>query len=506
MTQQGQTLADALERIQASAQDDIVQSGDMSRTDRERAQAAGWLHPIIKGWYIVGAEAAAQPGSTVSWFSHFWQFVRRYLGERFTDGYCLNAEASLDLHTGATTVPKQLIVITRGGGAHTIQLLHGTSIQSYPDPAKLPQQVSTHEGIRIMTLAYALCRVTPQYFRASRINAEIALNMVTESDLSRALIAGRNTRAASRLMGAYRFLGQEERARRIKQDMQVSVSRISPTNPFDTDQPLLGNIPRIQSPQVGRLRALWAQMRPVIIDQFPTAGTSISTEKYLANLDDIYQHDAYNSLSIEGYRVTAEIIEKVRTGNWDPEQAEDQEHIAAVAAKGYFDAFQQVKDAVQNVLEGASPSKTAKQSLQDWYRSLFGPSVQAGILEPGDLAGFRNRPVFIRGSNHVPPPSAALMDCMETFFALLADEKSAAVRAILGHFIFVFIHPYPDGNGRVGRFLMNLMLASGNYPWTVIRLKNRDQYMSALEQASVHGNIASFAEFVAREMQVDWTR
>ena len=98
------------------------------------------------------------------------------------------------------------------------------------------------------------------------------------------------------------------------------------------------------------------------------------------------------------------------------------------------------------------------------------------------------------------------MDCMDTFFDLLDKEESAAVRAVLGHFIFVFIHPYPDGNGRVGRFLMNLMLASGGYPWTVVRLTQRGAYLNALEQASVHKDIAPFSDFIAREMRVDWTK
>ncbi|HED13078.1 MAG TPA: Fic family protein, partial [Gammaproteobacteria bacterium] len=102
--------------------------------------------------------------------------------------------------------------------------------------------------------------------------------------------------------------------------------------------------------------------------------------------------------------------------------------------------------------------------------------------------------------------SAALMDCMETFFELLDKEKSAAVRAVLGHFVFVFIHPYPDGNGRIGRFLMNLMLASGGYPWTVIRLTQRKPYMETLEQASVNKDITAFTNFIAREMQVDWAK
>jgi len=41
------------------------------------------------------------------------------------------------------------------------------------------------------------------------------------------------------------------------------------------------------------------------------------------------------------------------------------------------------------------------------------------------------------------------------------------VRAVLGHWLFGYIHPYPDGNGRMARFLMNVVLASGGYSWTI---------------------------------------
>ncbi len=43
---------------------------------------------------------------------------------------------------------------------------------------------------------------------------------------------------------------------------------------------------------------------------------------------------------------------------------------------------------------------------------------------------------------------------------------------------------YTDGNGRMGRFLMNAMLASGGYPWTVVPFDKRYEYMAALEEAS----------------------
>ena len=67
-----------------------------------------------------------------------------------------------------------------------------------------------------------------------------------------------------------------------------------------------------------------------------------------------------------------------------------------------------------------------------------------------------------------------------------------------GHFIFVYIHPYMDGNGRMGRFLMNTMMAAAGYPWTVIALAERKTYMTALERASVEEKIGPFAAFLAK--------
>jgi Fic family protein len=87
---------------------------------------------------------------------------------------------------------------------------------------------------------------------------------------------------------------------------------------------------------------------------------------------------------------------------------------------------------------------------------------------------------------------------MPVLFDLLSEEPEPAVRVVLGHFIFVYIHPYVDGNGRMGRFLMNTMLASGGYPWTVIPVEERNEYLAALEKASVDGNIGPFAEFLAK--------
>ena len=85
---------------------------------------------------------------------------------------------------------------------------------------------------------------------------------------------------------------------------------------------------------------------------------------------------------------------------------------------------------------------------------------------------------------------------MPAFFDLLKKEPEPWVRVVLGHFMFVYIHPYMDGNGRMGRFLMNVMLAAGGYSWIVIPLEKRDDYMIALERASVGQNIEPFSIFL----------
>jgi hypothetical protein len=244
-------------------------------------------------------------------------------------------------------------------------------------------------------------------------------------------------------------------------------------------------------------------MREAIIDAFPTPpGIPNDKATYLKQVDEIYVTDAYHSLSIEGYPVTPDLIERVRSGDWNPDQLEaDREHRDAMAARGYWLAFSEVKKSVARILDNENPGTVTDEDHGDWYRGLFGPSVEAGLLKASDLAGYRNDQVYIRNSMHVPVKKEAILDCMPALFEHLQKEEHAAVRTVLGHWIFVYIHPYMDGNGRMGRFLMNAMLASGGYPWTVVPVERRKEYMAALESASVKSDIKPFARFLADLVQ-----
>jgi fido (protein-threonine AMPylation protein) len=276
------------------------------------------------------------------------------------------------------------------------------------------------------------------------------------------------------------------------------------TDPFAPEQ-AFGSLQIGVPPIVGRLQSFWSLHRDDIVGAFPAApGLPKNTEAYLKFVDEIYQNDAYHSLSIEGYRVTPELIERVRGGAWNPEAREvDRKDRDALAARGYWQGFQKVKGVVAEIIAGANAATLVRSAHRDWYREMFQPCVAAGLIDVAALAGYRTHTVFIQGSRHVPPRWEVVPDAMDAMFDLLENEKEPAVRIVLGHWLVGFIHPYPDGNGRMARFLMNAMLASGGYPWTVIRVEDRDAYMKALERASVQMDIGAFASFIAE--RVKWS-
>lgn len=502
MATPSEKLAESLEVLRAIQQSgaDAIRSGDLSRTHRERLLENGFLQEVMKGWYVL-ARLDEQAGESTAWYASFWGFCAAYLGDRFKQNWCLSPEQSLFLHAGNWTVPRQLLVRTPKGGNKPTDLPHGTSI--FDVRASLPEAglEETINGLIVFSLPAALVQIGPGMFRANATDVRAALAMVQdESAILSILLNGGHSVIAGRLAGAFRNIGREKVADGILDGMKSAGYKVSETGPFDEPSSILFAV-REASPYVTRMRLDWKAMRDDVIKSFPpTPQAAINIDAYMKNVEDVYVTDAYHSLSIEGYRVSEELIEKVRDGTWNPDDDEDGEHRNALAALGYYDAFQVVKESVKKVLNGVSAGDTADADHGKWYRELFSPSITAGILQPGDLAGYRNSPVYIRQSMHTPPAKEAVRDLMPAFFDLLRKEDNPAVRIVLGHFMFVFIHPYIDGNGRMGRFLMNVMMASGGYPWTVITVDGRDKYMAALEQASVHKNIKPFTEFLATNL------
>ncbi|MDD2541062.1 MAG: Fic family protein [Desulfuromonadaceae bacterium] len=481
-----------------------IKSSDLKRIDRESLVNAGFLRLIVKGWYM-SSRPGESAGDSTPWYAAIRDFIKGYCNERFGDDWYVSPEYSLILHAGATISPRQVVVHSPLGKNGLLNLPDNCSILDYKakDFAH-KEKVVVIEGIRALSLPLSLTRVPESFFLNFTQDAQIVLHQLSDaSGLNRELLEGGRSLVAGRLAGALRASGRGELADDILATMRAAGYVVNETNPFTIDPPRL-IYSRTQSPYVLRMRLMWQSMRETVLEYFPLEpGLPTDIEKFMNVVEEKYQTDAYHSLSIEGYRVTAELIRRVATGSWNPESnTSDVDAKNAIAAHGYWLAHNEVKVSIRSILAGSNPGAVYRTDHGSWYRKLFTPNVDAGILKPSDLAGYRADKVFIRNALHIPPSQEAVRDMMPELCDLLESEPSAAVRAVLGHFMFVYIHPYMDGNGRLGRFLMNTMLASGGYPWTVIWLEQRPQYMAALEAASSKSDIKLFAAFVAESMIV----
>ena len=495
-------LAAALEALKGLQHGGLqaIPGPKLSRADREALLRAGFLKEVIRGWYIPRRPDEAD-GDTTAWYASVREFIADYAQERFGDRWHVNPEQSILFRSGERTIPKQVQIWATGGTNQTVQLLHGCSLFIYKAAKLLPSSlVQDCGGLRLVELPAALVAASPTLFAQNAMAAQIALGSLPDaSDLLRILLDGPHPSVAGRLAGGFRAIGRVALADEIVGAMRSAGHGVNELNPFEKSLRALLPGGRPESPYVQRLRLMWAEMRQSVISAFPRApGAPQDIDALLKDVEARYVTDAYHSLSIEGYRVTATLIEKIRDGNWNPDGDEkDRATRDAMAARGYFETHNVVKEDLVRVIKGENAGTVFRNALPRWYRALFSSSVQAGILKASDLAGYRNDQVFIRGALHVPLSKEAVRDCMPVLFELLEAEVEPQVRAVLGHFLFVYIHPYMDGNGRLARFLMNLMLVPAGYVWTVIPVERRKEYMEALEQASSFANIAPLAAFIA---------
>lgn len=470
-----------------------------NRVYREILVKNGFLKEVTKGWYIA-SDPAEKDGETTSWYSSYWEFCAKFLDYKYGDNWYLSADQSLLLHAGNHSVPKQLMVRSPKGNNKPTPLPHNTSLFNLKTSLLPAGQTSMEQGVRIYNLQAALVYSTPGIFTSNAIDVRTALSLIRDaSEILPILLENGHSTITGRLAGAFRNIGRDKIADQLVETVKQAGYDVREEDPFQS-KVLLNLSPRERSPYVNRLRVMWHQMREVVLPLFPEApGIPGNHAAYMKEVDEIYVTDAYHSLSIERYKVTPELIARVSGGEWNSnENKQDRQQMDAMAARGYFQAFQSVKESIAAILEGANPGAQADKDHSKWYRQLFDPSVASGLLKAADLSGYRSHQVYINNSMHVPLNVDAMRDAMPVLFELLEKETEPAVRVVLGHFIFVFIHPYMDGNGRMGRFLMNAMLASGGYPWTVIPVESRKQYMQALEQASVQQNIQPFTAFIAR--------
>ncbi len=128
--------------------------------------------------------------------------------------------------------------------------------------------------------------------------------------------------------------------------------------------------------------------------------------------------------------------------------------------------------------------------------------VMKGTLG-GDLVSqlgrYRMVQVFIRGVEWMPPAPEDVPQDMKELLSWYTRNKKRLHPLVLAsyfHIGFETIHPFVDGNGRVGRLLMNFILHRNDFPMINIPNRRKLEYYQCLEQAQNDGDLRPFVEFI----------
>jgi hypothetical protein len=235
-------LASALTSLK-SLQDSgltVLRTSELSRDDREALVDAGFLKPVIKGWYMPSRPGESD-GETTAWYASANDFIARYCEERFGTEWCVRADHSIRIHAGNTSLPTQVVVNAPAGGNSVVNLPAGHSILDYrAKDFPTAGNRTTVGGLRAMTLEHALVRVPESFYRTYSRDAQIALlGLKDGSVLARQLLDGSHSVIAGRLAGALRACGQDAIADDVLSTMRSVGHTVSETSPFADPPPAL---------------------------------------------------------------------------------------------------------------------------------------------------------------------------------------------------------------------------------------------------------------------------
>ncbi len=355
MATPSQKLAASLEVLKLLQKEGVIaiKGSQLTRTHKERLLKSGFIREVYSGWYLICAPDEVA-GDSTSWFSSYWIFCAQYLNYKYKDQWCMSAEGSLMLHSGNWSVPKQLIIKSSKANNFKTNLPFNTSLFHIKSNLPFKTEVEVIDGLRVLSLPSAIVNVSLNTYSQNATDMRTALSLIKVSyDILKILLSGGQSIVAGRLAGAFRNIKRDKIADDIIKTMRDVGYEVRELDPFKENLTISVAL-KVASPYGNRTKIMWSNWREIIINKFPAApGVSSNLEKYIKSVKEIYVTDAYHSLSIERYKVTPALIERVRNGSWDASDNElDRKQRDAMAAKGYWDAFQVVEESIRKVLVG----------------------------------------------------------------------------------------------------------------------------------------------------------
>jgi Fic family protein len=212
-------------------------------------------------------------------------------------------------------------------------------------------------------------------------------------------------------------------------------------------------------------------------------------------LRPLQQREAIKSNSIEGTFVNPEEFLLYQSEK-DSEKESKNEQLNDWREVAYYD--QALREGCARIARG---DPIDRKLICDLHRILL-RSSRGKNKSPGI---FREQQVYVGGARYIPPPPTELETLLENLEIFLKSESyDPLVRAFIAHYQFEAIHPFLDGNGRIGRLILSLCVyqwLNQSSAWLYLSEyfeKNKDEYIKRLFLVSSDGDWSGWVEFCLR--------
>ncbi len=210
----------------------------------------------------------------------------------------------------------------------------------------------------------------------------------------------------------------------------------------------------------------------------------VGKESLLKLLDEAeVAESVYNSNAIENSTLTLKETEKILL---ELEVARD------VSVREIFEA-KNLARVVEYIREKAKAEEVSKEVI------LFLHKILIETIDSSISGRFREKGEFVRVGTHVAPaPEHVERMVEETIREYNSDHDSYLLEKVAKfHLDFETVHPFNDGNGRIGRVLINWQLIRSGFPSVIVRNKEKSDYYDSFVTYRDKKNIKPMAKIIA---------
>ncbi|HUZ86853.1 MAG TPA: Fic family protein [Candidatus Baltobacterales bacterium] len=217
---------------------------------------------------------------------------------------------------------------------------------------------------------------------------------------------------------------------------------------------------------------------------------------------DIWYHEAHSSTALEGNTLVLREVEVLlregkAVGSKELKDYLEVSGYAAAAQWVYSQALSSGPWTSRKLLTLTEVRHVHRLAMTPVWEVAPHPNASEdegpGNWRRHDIVDFKHG---MKPPNH-PEVPALMRDWVDGVASLPRESLPVAQTLAAGHAALERIHPFIDGNGRIGRLLMNLLLVRLGYPPAIIQKRLRDRYLDALDRAD-RGDPGPLGEIIAR--------